>query len=183
MIRIVLVGDTLSGKSTLFDSLLFDNYYKSLKNYQSFITTVSPTFGIYLDKYIVYDTPSDKRWRSFANPYIKVADAAIVLFDAEEGGECVEEWKNYVKDTNGKDIPMLVVANVKNKFKHEKQPNVLYINCKEDVHDKLQPFLTSLQSDPRISIGLVDYLLLLLPSVEDVSDRMGQLQIPGCLQQ
>ncbi len=181
MIRIVLVGDTLSGKSTLFDTLLFDN--RSLKNFESYLTTISPTFGIYLDKYILYDTPSDKRWRSFANPYIKVADAAIVLFDAEEGGKRVEEWKNYVKDTNGKNIPILVIANVKNNSKHEKQPNVLYINCKEDVRSKLQPFLTSLQSDPKISIGLVDYLLLLLPSVEDVSDRMGHIQIPGCLQQ
>jgi len=181
MIRIVLVGDTLSGKSTLFDTLLFDN--ERLKNFESYLTTISPTFGIYLDKYILYDTPSDRRWRIFANPYIKVADAAIVLFDAEEGGKRVEEWKNYVKDTNGKNIPMLVVANVKNKFKHEKQPNVLYINCKEDVRSKLQPFLTSLQSDPKISIGLVDYLLLLLPSVEDVSDRMSHLQIPACLQQ
>ena len=177
MIRIVLVGDTLSGKSTLFDSLLFN------QSFDSFCTTISPTFGIYLNKYILYDTPSDRRWRTFAKPYIEVADAAIVLFDAEEGGQCVEEWKNYVKHTNGKNIPMLVVANVKNKFTHEKQPNVLYINCKEDVRSKLQPFLTSLESDPKISIGLVDYLLLLLPSVEDVSDRMSHLQIPGCLQQ
>ena len=177
MIRIVLVGDPLSGKSTLFDTLLFN------KTFESFCTTVSPTFGIYLDKYILYDTPSDRRWKSFAKPYIEVADAAIVLFDAEEGGKRVEEWKTYVKDINGKNIPILVVANVKNKFKHEKQRNVLYINCKEHVHGKLQPFLTSLQSDPRISIGMVDYLLLLLPSVEDVSDRMAHLQIPGCLQQ
>ena len=73
---------------------------------------------------------------------------------------------------------MLVVANVKNKFTHEKQPNVLYINCKEDVRSKLQPFLTSLESDPKISIGWVDYVYLLLPKVEDVID-----QIPGCSQQ
>ena len=172
MIRIVLVGDTLSGKSTLFDSLLFN------QSFDSFCTTISPTFGIYLNKYILYDTPSDRRWRTFAKPYIQVADAAIVLFDAEEGGQCVEEWKNYVKHTNGKNIPMLVVANVKNKFTHEKQPNVLYINCKEDVRSKLQPFLTSLESDPKISIGWVDYVYLLLPKVEDVID-----QIPGCSQQ
>ena len=177
MIRIVLVGDTLSGKSTLFDSLLFN------KSFESFCTTVSPTFGIYLDKYIVYDTPGQERWKIFAKPYVEVADAAIVMFDAEKGGKRVEKWKEFVQDTNGKNIPILVVANVKNNLKHEEEPNVLYMDCREEVHDKLQPFLTSLQSDPRISIGFVDYLFLLLPTVEDVSDRMASIQMPGCLQQ
>ena len=110
MIRIVLLGDTLSGKTTLFDTLLYN------KMYDSFCTTVSPTFAIYSEKYIFYDTPGQERWKMFSKRYIEIADAAIIMFDVEEGRNGVEKWKSHVRNINRKKIPTLLVANVRNRY-------------------------------------------------------------------
>lgn len=179
MIRIVLVGDSLSGKSTLFDTLLQN------KTYESFCTTITPTYGKYLDKFILYDTPGQARWVDFAKPYVEVADAAIIVVDADHhGDDSIVHWRNHIQNNNRKNIPILIVANEKGNVSHQNS-DMLYVNCKKqcEASAKLRPFLTSIQSDPKILIGWVNYVYLLLPSVEDVVDRMPSLQMPGCLQQ
>jgi small GTP-binding protein len=171
MIRIVLLGDTQSGKTTLFDSLLYN------ESHDSYCTTITPNYGQYREKYILYDTPADDRWIAFATPYIEVSDAAIIIYDGK-AERSVEKWKKILHQTNRKQIPILIVVNTKNNWKE--QPDVLSLNFKtcDNIHDKLHPFLSSLTSDPKISIGWVEYVYLLFPTVEDVVDH-----IPGCLQQ
>ncbi len=169
MIRIVILGDSFSGKTSLFNMLLYGIAY------ESFCTTISPSFGKYLDNYILYDTPGQLRWLNFAKPYIEVADAAIIMYHESE--ESVNKWKKILYEMNGKEVPVLIVCTKTDATK--KQDNVLYITLNEEgLHDKFQPFFHSLKHDPKISIGWVDYVYLLLPKVEDVID-----QIPGCLQQ
>ena len=85
MIRIVILGDSFSGKTSLFNMLLYGIAY------ESFCTTISPSFGKYLDNYILYDTPGQLRWLNFAKPYIEVADAAIIMYHESE--ESVNKWK------------------------------------------------------------------------------------------
>lgn len=174
MIQVVLLGDSLSGKTTLFDTLIYGTWH------ESFCTTITPSFGKYLDKYILYDTPGTERWAHFSNPYIEVADAAIIVYDVEEGDDSVNKWKQILFNKNGKEIPVLVIANKIDLTTVGKKENVLYISCKNEknVRGKLQPFFDTLENNPKISIGWVEYVYLLLPKVEDVID-----QIPGCYQQ
>ena len=87
MIRVVILGESLSGKTSLFDTLVYGGWH------DSFCTTVTPSFGKYLDKYILFDTPGAERWVHFATPYIKVADAAIIVYDVEKGHHSVDKWK------------------------------------------------------------------------------------------
>ena len=174
MIRIVLLGVTGAGKTSIFDKLLYDTVH------DSFCTTISPSFGKYLDKYILYDTPGAKRWLNFAKPYIEVADAAIIVFDVEKGDDSVGKWKKILLQVNGREIPVLLVGNKVDLRSCDKKENVLYISCKneKDLHNKLKPFLDTVHANPKISIGWVEYVCLLFPAVEDVVDR-----IPSCLQQ
>ena len=171
MIHIVLLGDTYVGKSTLFDILIHNNVY------EGFCTTITPKYGIYNDKYILYDLPGAERWRTFAYHYLKIADAAIVLYDVQQGDNTIEDWKQMLIEINRKDIPILTVANKIDLCTYEENPNILYISCKKDnnIHEKLEGFFSTLQPNPKISIGWLEYVYLLLPSVEDLTDRMVEL--------
>lgn len=170
MIRIVLLGDSCSGKTDLFNVFIYDE-----KPHDSFICTITPSFGKYLDRYILYDTPGTLRWLNFAKPYIEVADAAIILYDERE--ESVNKWKKILYEINGKEVPVLIVCTKTDA--PNKQDNVLYIRLNEnDLRAKFQPFFDTLENNPKISIGWVEYVYLLFPKVEDVID-----QIPGCSQQ
>lgn len=174
MIRVVLLGDSCSGKTTIFDTLIYGG------SHDSFCTTITPSFGKYLDKHILYDTPGTDRWVHFAKPYIEVADAAIIVYDVKQGDHSVHKWKKLLFDLNGKEIPVLVVGNKKDLTTVEKKEKVLYISCKNETNlgGTFQPFFDTLEHNPKILIGWVEYVYLLLPKVEDVID-----QIPGCLQQ
>lgn len=174
MIRVVILGESLSVKTSLFDTLVYGGWH------DSFCTTVTPSFGKYLDKYILFDTPGAERWVHFATPYIKVADAAIIVYDVEKGHHSVDKWKKILFGRNGKELPVLVVGNKIDLRTVEKKENVLYISCKNETNigGKLQPFLDTLEHNPKILIGWMEYVYLLLPTVEDVIDR-----IPECLHQ
>ena len=174
MIRVDLLGDSCSGKTTIFDTLIYGG------SHDSFCTTITPSFGKYLDKHILYDTPGTDRWVHFGKPYIEVADAAIIVYDVKQGDQSVQKWKKILFDLNGKEVPVLVVGNKIDLTTVEKKDNVLYISCKNEANlgDMFQPFFDTLEHNPKILIGWVEYVYLLLPKVEDVID-----QIPGCLQQ
>mgnify|MGYP001453475168 CR=1 FL=1 len=174
MIRVVLLGDSFAGKTSIFDKLIYG------KSHESFCTTISPSFGNYLDKYIIYDTPGQKRWLNFAKPYIAVADAAIIVYSVEKGYSSVNKWKQILLELNGKDIPVLQVGNKNDLKTTYKNKNVIYISCKRDTNLQtiFQPFFDSLETNPKISVGWMQYISLLFPKVEDVIDHL-----PGCLQQ
>lgn len=176
MIRVVLLGDSCSGKTALFDTLLYGGWH------ESFCTTITPSFGKYLDKFVLYDTPGTNRWTHFAKPYLQVADAAIIVYDVNKGNNSVEKWRNYLLENNRRQIPILVVGNKVDLKQCEKENNVVYISCKKgkDVANSLQPFFDTLEHDPKILIGWVEYLYLLLPTAKDVTDRIPAF---GCLQQ
>lgn len=170
MIHIVLIGNSQVGKSSLFQRLLHNDFS------ESFCCTISPTYGVYRDKYILYDLPGSMRWRIFAHPYLKIADAAIIVYNEKEK-KSIAEWEAILLEINRKKIPILTVCNKIDIHSPTQSGNTLYISCKEDskLHEKFDPFFSTLYNNPKISMGWLEYFYLMLPSVEDVTYRMYQI--------
>lgn len=172
MIRVVLIGDTFVGKTYIFEKLIYG------KSHESFCTTISPSFGNYLDKYILYDTPGQERWLNFAKPYIEVADAAIIVYSVKKGYSMVHKWKKILLEVNRKNIPVLEVGNKSDLNTTKSNKDVIYITKDTNLQTAFQPFFDSLEKNPKISVGWVQYISLLFPKVEDVIDHL-----PECFQQ
>lgn len=165
MINVVILGDPKSGKTSLFHRLTKDQFY------ESYCQTISQSFGVY-ERYVFYDTCAVERFEYTTLPYLKIADAAIIVYVGEKNEQAskqTDKWEQRLRSVNRRNIPILTVAN-------KADLGGPGISCKEDdVRSKLRPFLETLRPNPKIAMTWIQYLGLLFPTIESVTG-----QIPDC---
>ena len=140
LFRILFLGDSTVGKSSLFNKLTTDDYYLE----PSIPTTIGVDFKIksfdnflyqnknYAVKLQLWDMAGQKRFSSIVQSYLKMANACIFMYDItnRESFENVENWYNDVvsQKYSIEDISFILIGN---KTDLEKNRTVLYKEGKE----------------------------------------------------
>lgn len=113
--KVVLIGNTGTGKTTILLSKLFEDGGKAKHG---------PTIGvncqelkIKLDKKTVilsiWDTAGQEVYHSIVPIYLRNTEAAVLVFDVTDRSsfQSLEAWRKMVEDQKNDDIPMFVVCN------------------------------------------------------------------------
>ena len=147
--KIILLGETNAGKTTLFNKFIFN---KEKFNYISSITVDNETklFDCNNKKYSItlYDTAGQERFKSITKAYYHMADGFLILFDITDklSLNAVKDWIEDIKSYNGSNI-FLILAN------------------KDDLDNKI--------SDDVINetLGEYNHLLLKTSAIKDINVR------------
>ena len=111
--KIILLGETNAGKTTLFSKFIFN---KEKFNYISSITVDNETklFDCNNKKYSItlYDTAGQERFKSITKAYYHMADGFLILFDITDklSLNAVKDWIEDIKSYNSSNI-FLILAN------------------------------------------------------------------------
>ena len=147
--KIILLGETNAGKTTLLCKFIFN---KEKFNYISSITVDNETklFDCNNKKYSItlYDTAGQERFKSITKAYYHMADGFLILFDITDklSLNAVKDWIEDIKSYNGSNI-FLILAN------------------KDDLDNKI--------SDDVINetLGEYNHLLLKTSAIKDINVR------------
>ena len=147
--KIILLGETNAGKTTLFSKFIFN---KEKFNYISSITVDNETklFDCNNKKYSItlYDTAGQERFKSITKAYYHMADGFLILFDITDklSLNAVKDWIEDIKSCNNSNI-FLILAN------------------KDDLDNKI--------SDDVINetLGEYNHLLLKTSAIKDINVR------------
>ena len=147
--KIILLGETNAGKTTLFNKFIFN---KEKFNYISSITVDNETklFDCNNKKYSItlYDTAGQERFKSITKSYYHLADGFLILFDITDklSLNAVKDWIEDIKSCNNSNI-FLILAN------------------KDDLDNKI--------SDDVINetLGEYNHLLLKTSAIKDINVR------------
>ena len=161
MIHIIIVGDTCSGKSSIFNNI------QKMGFSDSYVTTISPTYTI-RDNYVFYDTPSSERFLHFATPYVRIADIVIICHDITKTEETTN-WEEYVTNISRKKLPTIHLYTKNDLVDTTINKKILVSSKTDNVFEIIQPFLNELTVEPKISMSWIQYLLYYVPTVEDAA--------------
>lgn len=129
IIKCCVLGDTYTGKTTLFNQLL-----------QKDINYISPTMGVdfgalnvtekYEDKNVkiqIWDTAGQEKFRSISKNYIRDIFIILLVFDISNttSFKNLEYWLNEIKHTCTENVHMILIAN-KNDKKHRVSNNDIF---------------------------------------------------------
>jgi len=105
LFKIILVGDSAVGKSTLLMRICGDKFNPSF-----FPTLIQNTNTI---KLAIWDTAGQERFKSITSAYYGGADGVIIVFDVtnKESFKNVEYWLDDIKENKGKNVAGLLIGN------------------------------------------------------------------------
>uniref|UniRef100_A0A8C7ZCS7 small monomeric GTPase n=1 Tax=Oryzias sinensis TaxID=183150 RepID=A0A8C7ZCS7_9TELE len=116
LFKVVLVGDSCVGKTSLLRSFCEGRFHPSST------TTVGESIDysvktLTLDSMQIamqlWDTAGQERYRSITKQFFRKADGVVVMFDVtlEESFKAVRPWLNNVQEAAGEGIPILLLGN------------------------------------------------------------------------
>eukprot|EP00347_Sterkiella_histriomuscorum_P000689 403374881 len=114
LFKLVLIGDTCVGKSSLLVRFADDCFS------ENYITTIGVDFRfrtLQINKSTIklqiWDTAGQERYRTITNAYYKGADGIIIVFDicSKESFLNVASWMKEVEKHSGEDVTVMVLAN------------------------------------------------------------------------
>ncbi|XP_023808075.1 ras and EF-hand domain-containing protein homolog isoform X2 [Oryzias latipes] len=114
LFKVVLVGDSCVGKTSLLRSFCEGRFHPSST------TTVGIDYSVKtltLDSIQIamqlWDTAGQERYRSITKQFFRKADGVVVMFDVtlEESFKAVRPWLNNVQEAAGEGIPILLLGN------------------------------------------------------------------------
>eukprot|EP01098_Paradermamoeba_levis_P011037 TRINITY_DN4683_c0_g1_i1.p1 TRINITY_DN4683_c0_g1~~TRINITY_DN4683_c0_g1_i1.p1 ORF type:complete len:235 (-),score=61.84 TRINITY_DN4683_c0_g1_i1:32-736(-) len=114
MFKIVLIGDSGSGKTNILSRITrntFDPASKSTIGVE--FSTRVVEFDGKLIKTQIWDTAGQERYRAIASAYYRGAVAALLVFDITkyESFENVNRWFNEIRDYGSLDIVVVLIGN------------------------------------------------------------------------
>lgn len=123
--KIVLLGDSGVGKTSLIKRYMFDKF--EIREYMtigaSFFNKVIKHRFKYIEEEInlqIWDTAGQERFRSMIPMYIRNAQIALIVFDSREMNnvkEYFERWINFIREYNSDNILIYLVGSKRDLIK------------------------------------------------------------------
>jgi small GTP-binding protein len=181
--KIVLLGDSNIGKSTLFHKInqidnkdyQFPKRHCATDNFDFNRIDLSTNYGIVTID--LWDTAGQEEHigGKLRDAYLKGADGILLLYDISDKKtiEKVPKWLNQVK-TVTPNIPVAVIGNKSDKFDSLQQTEAVKLretNLQRDIgHNKIKNFLISIKEDTHIET-----------STSIWTSSITNKTVPGCL--
>ena len=133
LMRIVLIGDTGVGKTSLFDTFINN------KTKNDYFPTIGVDFGFKImeisDKLVkcqIWDTAGMERFRTITHNYFRGADIIILFYDitSQESFNNLEYWYNSIKQNTDSEKPYTISV----------------IGTKKDLSSKCEVLLTDVDN-------------------------------------
>jgi small GTP-binding protein len=118
-VKIVLVGDTNVGKTTLFNKLRCEDYVKESPTIGVDFTVLRKNINNEKIKINIWDTAGQERFKSIVRSYFREISGAILIFDLSEYSSYIniQNWLNLINQENTCDHnhPVLLIGNKSDK--------------------------------------------------------------------
>jgi small GTP-binding protein len=118
-VKIVLVGDTNVGKTTLFNKLRCEDYVKESPTIGVDFTVLRKNINNENIKINIWDTAGQERFKSIVRSYFREISGAILIFDLSEYSSYIniQNWLNLINQENTCDHnhPVLLIGNKSDK--------------------------------------------------------------------
>lgn len=134
MWNIIVLGDSMAGKSTLIMKITNTFGSVSLSSYAATVAKDTHFLSVNNTEIPIHDTSGLERWRELCTPYYEHANLAVIIFNAaeEDGFETVNFWREKFREEN-KHAPILVVGNKIDLVKQiKREKDVIYTSCLHD---------------------------------------------------
>ena len=169
-IKIIIIGDASTGKST-FTNLInysrrlknykFDNKYNSTENFNINLINLNTNKGNIT--FHLWDTAGQERYGPIRDSLIKGADGALVFYDISERQtiENVPKWLKQIKKIQP-NIPVAVVGNKSDKFPNIQQAESVKIrecNLIRDIgHTNIKNFIISIKHNIHLTFEITGFI-------------------------
>jgi small GTP-binding protein len=135
LIKIVILGDSFTGKSTFTNKICYENYDIHSEYYATLGTDINFTFMNNLDQYykiIFYDTSGNIDFINIVRCYYKGCDVCILFFDIsnKETFKNISFWMHDLTKNLPSSIGKVLIGNKKD-IKYEENNFVTYEEAKE----------------------------------------------------
>lgn len=111
--KIIVLGDTNTGKSSLVHRFCFASYPNVSKTIAIDCTSRILKFNKKLYKIQFWDVAGGPQWQPLYPKYIKNANIAVIVYDVTDckSFENTEKWIKLVRKSKGSSFPIIIIAN------------------------------------------------------------------------
>ena len=152
MKHVIILGNKKCGKTSLFNNLL-NKHFSS-----TYMHTITIQYGVIGPDIAIYDCTSSKRFDYLNNPYIKLATGIIIIIDNHDNYKSqIDFYRNKVQQINSKDVPILIIYNIKNNTVIEKKSDIYYTSFKNDKIN-LKHFFQKVKNNESVTTSTYNWI-------------------------